>query len=353
MKWFIFFLSIFMLSGTACEGKKKTKRKRESSSLVQVAKIEDGIVHENITIKFDETQTYALYLPKGLDTGKRYPCLVFADPQGNGARPLHVYKTLADSFQVILVGSNTSKNGLSFEQTDFFMASLLKEVESRYPVQNNFSLCGHSGGAKVALHYASQHAHIHRVIYVGGVTAINPIHPIKILGFAGLRDMNYADLVVFLKMNKSDNLTNNLIEWNGKHDFPDAKTFVDGFLFILDKEIPDFGSKQVSTSEEALIFEQQEKQRFLEAFNSRSIAWWKNEVEKLRKKSIQDLVSERLLGFVSLACYSFSTQSLNQKDTEKAAYVLQIYEMVDPKNEDMIRFKDALAKLKSVTQEQQ
>jgi hypothetical protein len=128
---------------------------------------------------------------------------------------------------------------------------------------------------------------------------------------------------------------------------------VDGFLFILDKEIPDFGSKQVSTSEQALIFEQQEKQRFLEAFNSRSIAWWKNEVEKLRKKSIQDLVSERLLGFVSLACYSFSTQSLNQKDTEKAAYVLQIYEMVDPKNEDMIRFKDALAKLKSVTQEQQ
>ena len=143
-----------------------------------------------------------------------------------------------------------------------------------------------------------------------------------------------------------------MIEWNGKHDFPDAKTFVDGFLFILDKEIPDFGLKQVSTSEETLIFEQQEKQRFLEAFNSRSITWWKNEVEKLRKKSKQDLVSERLMGFISLACYSFSTQSLNQQDTENADYILQIYEMVDPKNEDMLRFKGGLAKLKSISQEQ-
>jgi len=47
---------------------------------------------------------------------------------------------------------------------------------------------------------------------------------------------------------------------------------------------------------------------------------------------------ERLLGFVSLACYSISNNALQQNNWEIAGKILAIYQLADPGNTDCQKF---------------
>ena len=47
---------------------------------------------------------------------------------------------------------------------------------------------------------------------------------------------------------------------------------------------------------------------------------------------------ERLLGFVSLACYSISNNALQQNNLDVAGKILAIYQIADPGNTDCEKF---------------
>src|SRR5882672_10577374 len=76
-----------------------------------------GKIIDSVICKADHTQSYALYIPaKG--NGFALPVIYFFDPHGSGAFPLGKYKSLADKYGFIIIGSNNSKNGNDWTTTE-------------------------------------------------------------------------------------------------------------------------------------------------------------------------------------------------------------------------------------------
>lgn len=306
-----------------------------------------GIVIPSVISKMDATQSYALYLPKSYTDTTTLPVIIFFDPHGDGTVPLNLYAQLAEKNSYILIGSNTSKNGMDLQQAKYAADNLVNEAESRFKVnQRKITLCGFSGGAKVALGAAAENKAVATVIYCGAALPVNPTHPLEFVGFAGTRDMNYTDVVAFNNSLKATQHIHYLVEWNGKHEFPVADVFSDAFDFLKNGNITNYANKQAGISTQKLAEEQGQKQILLQAFQTQDINWWKQNIALLNSKKKTDPMYERLLGFVSLACYSYSNQLLQQNNLPAAEKILTIYTLADPGNKDCEAFTAELKKRK-------
>ena len=74
--------------------------------------VERGRVIDGIQISTDRTQTYAVYLPSTFDPKKSYPLILAFDPGGRGAAGVAAYQKAAEKYGYIVVGSNSSRNGI-------------------------------------------------------------------------------------------------------------------------------------------------------------------------------------------------------------------------------------------------
>lgn len=308
-----------------------------------------SVVIPSVTSKMDATQSYALYLPHNYTDTSTLPVIIFFDPHGDGTVPLNLYAQLAEKNGYILMGSNISKNGMPLQQAQYAADNLVNEATSRFKVnQRKITMCGFSGGAKVALAAAAANNSVTSVVYCGAALPVNPTHPLEFVGFAGTRDMNYADVVAFNETLKNTTQIHYLVEWDGKHEFPNAAVFKDAFDFLSTGSISDYANKQQTISSLKLAAEQTRKQELIQAFQIQDLNWWKQEIALLNSKKAKDPMYERLLGFVSLACYSYSNQLLQQNNLPAAEKILAIYALADPGNKDCEAFTAELKKRKGI-----
>jgi tetratricopeptide (TPR) repeat protein len=264
--------------------------------------------------------------------------------------------------------------------------------------ESNAALCGFSGGSKVAINAIGADAAISRLIYAGAVTQLSASHPIHILGFAGVRDMNYTDLLAFDESIRSSSPGAALVEFDGKHEWPDAGTFEKAFYWLAfdiwrqdpsradttlipafirqsDRAISDaqrkndwlaayqecrtaytfldgltdasgyktrmesvaadpLYQKALAQKRQTLEKEANEKQVLLQAFQSQGGDWWVKVISGYQSSTSPS--DKRLLGFISLASFSYSNQLLQQHNLDGAERILAIYELSDPANTDQL-----------------
>jgi hypothetical protein len=262
------------------------------------------------------------------------------------------------------------------------------------------TLCGFSGGSKVAISAISRDGAISNLIYAGAVAQLTSSRPLHILGFAGNEDMNYTDLLQFDESIRTSNPNSTLIEFNGKHEWPGAQAFEAAFYWatfqswrqnpsmkdslllkeatnnfikaIIDKEKRTDWIGAYEESRTAYIFlngltdvsfyknkmesiasnelykkaiaqrnttiqkEANEKQILLQAFQNQNMDWWAKVIKGY--KSSTNPSDKRLLGFISLAAFSYSNKLLQQHNLDGAERMLAIYEMADPTNTDQLYF---------------
>ncbi len=298
-----------------------------------------GIIMPQVALRADASQSFTLYLPSKYSESTKLPVIIFFDPHGDGGVPINLYSTLAEKHGYILMASNSSKNGMNFEQTNTIANNLVDEAKTRFGVdENKITFCGFSGGAKVALLSGSNNSAISTIIYCGAVTNVNPTNPLTLFGFAGTKDMNYTDVVSFEWGLKNATIPHYLIEWKGKHEFPTADIFNDAFVFLTTGKIENYAKKQVTISPQKVAEEQGNKQDLYQALQSQDLNWWKKKIAELNAKKKADAMNERLLGFVSLACYSISNNLLQQNNIEPLGKILAIYKLADPDNTDCDKF---------------
>ena len=138
---FAFSLSVVLCS---CSGINSGKAQQE-----QV--LEHGKVIPKVICKKDVTHSYALYLPTGYAEGKMFPLIIAFDSHGSGSKPVELFKEQAEKYGYILVGSNVSKNGTSWEATATHYDILLADVLDRFGIdKRRIYTCGFSGGSRVA-----------------------------------------------------------------------------------------------------------------------------------------------------------------------------------------------------------
>ena len=78
------------------------------------------------------------------------------------------------------------------------------------------------------------------------------------------------------------------------------------------------------------------KQMLIQAFQNQGSDWWAKVIGNY--KASKNPSDKRLLGFISLACYSYSNQSLQSHNLDGAEKILAIYELCDATNTDQLFF---------------
>jgi predicted esterase len=379
-------------------------REKESAAPV-VAPVETkvelkaGTVITSVSTQQDPSQTYALYLPSNYSDSVKYPVIIFFDPHGSGSYPVSIYHSLAEHFRYILMGSNISKNGMQFDQTNAIVNALMNEAITRFSTdRKRISLAGFSGGAKVALVAGAEHPELISVIYCGAAVPLDKVtqYP-PALGFAGERDMNYTEVMSSGSALTEKKISHAIINWKGIHEWPDSSSFQDAFYwssfnamknksmlmnnnlikdYIQDKnkilassrnvleqynvysqiisflkDLTDVSlyemkislmakseafQKEIQKQQDILKTETNLKQNYLQCFESKDGTWWSNEIKRMRgiQTGDQEKMYKRLIGYLSLASYSYSNNAVKQNDFASAKKYLAIYKLSDPENSE-------------------
>jgi pimeloyl-ACP methyl ester carboxylesterase len=175
-----------------------------------------------VICRTDPSQSYALYIPARGDKSP-LPVIYFFDPHAAGALPLDKYRSLADAYGFILIGSNNSKNGNDWGSADGIWQHLFTDSKDRLKIdKDRIYTCGFSGGAKVAGYVALQHPEVKGVIANGAGlpdgTQAGDLN-FSFTAIAGEGDMNMTDLVAFSKELDNTHTRHHLILFDGKHEW--------------------------------------------------------------------------------------------------------------------------------------
>jgi pimeloyl-ACP methyl ester carboxylesterase len=246
---------ILILYISACAGKSPGQGEetiKDGTAAISAAKIQDtmgerhttnvaeavvpdpfpaGKIIDPVICRSDPSQSYALYIPASGKAAR--PAIYFFDPHAVGALPLEKYRSLADAYGFILIGSNNSKNGNDWASAESIWQHLSTDTKDRLKIdKNRIYTCGFSGGAKVAGYVALQHPEVKAVIANGaGMPDGTPAGDFNFsfTAIAGEGDMNMTDLVVFSKELDKGRTRHHLILFDGKHEWAPENTMEPAF----------------------------------------------------------------------------------------------------------------------------
>jgi len=198
----------------------------------QPGPLQPGRVIDTVRCSADPSQSYALYIPAKGAAGN-LPVLYLFDPHGAGALPVTKYRSLADAYGFILVGSNNSKNGNDWSTTENIWRCLFEDTKTRLKIRGDrIYTGGFSGGAKVAGFVAIQHPEIKGVIANGaglpdGVQAEN--FPFSFTAITGEGDMNMTELVGISHELDRTRTRHRILFFAGKHEWAPEATMNTAF----------------------------------------------------------------------------------------------------------------------------
>lgn len=361
----------------------------------QQTTIEFGKVYNHITLKSDTTLSYSIYIPEN-NLVQHKLVFIFFDPHGSGELPVSMYKNLADEFGITLIGNNNSANGKDFNTICTNFTVLLNEVKSTYNIEEkNIGLWGFSGGAKAALFNAGLNNNIMYCIYGGSVIKPendiellgfngkqdmnytdllifseqqqnNPKHfQIEFAGKHAWPDTTTAKdafrWLLLKKMQKKEITINksfiskSLSIYKKQVDnLIQNKQYIDAFLtcnkcihFLHSiSDVSYFNVKKTFISSQSLFKKQvadlqisfeketQIKNQYQINFMTKDTLYWKNEIDNLwmMNKTDKSGIYSRLLGFLSLASYSYASRAFQANDLKALEQILFIYQHSDPTN---------------------
>jgi len=214
-----------------------------------------GQVIDKVVCKSDTAQSYALYLPKSYDTKKVYPIIYAFDPHGTGKLPVSNYKDLAEKYNYIIVGSNNSQNGLTWEQSQSIVNNFFSDTRNRLAINNNrIYLMGFSGGARIANALTLMDNSISGVICCGAASpAITPKEErtgYSFFGIVGDADFNYTEMKKYNIIGfAGHNVKHTMITFDGKHEWPGSPIMDEAFFWL---ELNNM-RKDVKTKNDSLI----------------------------------------------------------------------------------------------------
>ncbi len=354
----------------------------------------------------DSKNGYEVYIPQRDNPSDKLPLLLIIDAHGSGKFALEKFKQGASRYGVALIASNAIKNG--YADYEGAIQTLMEDVHKKYPIGETVFMTGFSGGARMVLGYALSHPVNGLILCgaLAGADQINTLH-CPVISISGMDDFNFMETAQYLFKEESTPRNLKIELTNASHSWPDSLLLGNamGFLHLSSqaedipaltksqltlycqqqqkrinslkqkgeylkavqvahnmsytkpfrsektftsiynelKNLPEYIS-QLNRLEKCLNLEMSGRQGYIDAFKTKEIAWWKNEINTTEEKikSEQDPYTRdmyrRITGFWGIASYTFCKQAIAGHDAETLNKVLSIYSMLEPENPDMLYF---------------
>ncbi len=248
-----------------------------------------GQITDSIECSEKSGQFYALYLPKGYDGDKKYPVVFFFDPSARGKLPLEKYRYVADSFQVILAGSDNSKNG-PLEICTAAANAMIDDVKTR--ISNidlqTLLLAGFSGGSRFAYSYSILHPEMKGVIGCGASfpAQTQDVFPPRFNYslIAGFYDFNFREFYQVKEIFRNNNTPFCFIPFYGGHEWPDSKSFKKALQYQL---CLSNGNKNMEANDQLMIALKNQFSEFRDSNNLMAAKWSLEDLLVFEYKSYQ------------------------------------------------------------------
>ncbi len=192
-----------------------------------------GRLEERVTSTTDSAQAYALYLPPGYTTERRWPVLFVLDPRGRALLGLKLFEAPAARLGWIVMSSyNTLSDGPP-EPNVNAMNAMLASAQARLSIDpRRLYLAGFSGTARVALRFAvTLRGNVAGVVAAGGAlgfelggpeTAFAADSGFAYFGAAGTRDFNYEEVFALGERFGVTRVPFRVVAFEGPHSWPPA-----------------------------------------------------------------------------------------------------------------------------------
>src|SRR6266581_4366383 len=196
-----------------------------------VAQTGAGHVDERVTSTTDTAQHFALYLPPGYTTERRWPALLVLDPRGRALFSLKRFQEHAARLGwVILSSYNTLSDGPPEPNVDAVNAMLAWAQAHPSLDPTRLYLAGFSGTARAALGFTvALRGHVAGVIAVGGAlgfamggpeTAFAADSTFAYFGSAGTQDFNYEEVFAMADRFGTTRVPFRVVAFDGPHSWP-------------------------------------------------------------------------------------------------------------------------------------
>ena len=235
MKHSYIFLILFIILSQSCStGNKKDNVKENNKKIANSFKT--GKIIKNVTCSSDTNNSYALYLPSDYTKTQTYPIIFFFDPHAKGYLPVENYKNIAKNYNIILVGSNNSQNGLQWNEIQKIVNALFNDTFQKLSInKKRVYTSGLSGGARIANYLALSYKGIAGVISCSAGFQLNnhvPKAKFNFIGIAGNQDFNFLELLNLNNELNNTDINHNLFIFNGIHEWPAAETFEEAVICL-------------------------------------------------------------------------------------------------------------------------
>ena len=198
------------------------------------AQADAGHVDERVTSTTDTAQHFALYLPPGYTTERRWPILFVLDPRGRALLALHLFQDAAARLGWIVMSSyNSLSDGPPPGPNGAAVNAMLASAQARWSIDTaRLYLAGFSGTARAALAFAvALRGHVAGVIAAGGAlgftlggpeTAFAGDPSFAYFGAAGTRDFNYEEVLAMAARFQRTRVPYRVVTFEGPHSWPPA-----------------------------------------------------------------------------------------------------------------------------------
>ncbi|MFB6341711.1 hypothetical protein ACE1ET_08310 [Saccharicrinis sp. FJH62] len=111
-------------------------------------------------------------------------------------------------------------------------------------------------------------------------------------------------------------------------------------------------SNQLSQLSDVLRFEVGKRQEYSQALLEKDSTWWKKEIDDLNNHvdlepdKMKRMAYARLKSFLGIACYSYASRFVVQKNIANLEQILMVYRLAEPNNADLKRFNKFLTELR-------
>lgn len=230
-------ISLAVLINACSSDTTKTTVVETKDSIPAKENFTKGQILENVVNSVDANQSYALYLPSTYSSEKKYPVVYIFDAHGSGKLPVSLYKGIAEKYGYILIGSNNSKNGIPWDQTQVIANNLFSDSQERLSINTaRIYVLGFSGGARVANALCITNGAIAGAICCGAASPAannkDPRSNYTFLGICGNKDFNYVEMRKYDMIELAGRgVKHAFIEFDGKHEWPSEEVMKEAFLW--------------------------------------------------------------------------------------------------------------------------